>query len=161
MKKHLVAMGVAAVGSLLWASRADAQVVARETVTESGPNRALLSSGIISFGVPYVASVVVASQSDHQGDNHLYVPVAGPWMDLADRGGCGGLFQNSCNTETTYKVLLVANGILQGLGALDILASFVYPETTRVTVASDSKRVVVSPTVMGKEGYGVAAFAKF
>lgn len=157
MKKHIAFMAMAGVASVLWASRADAQ----ERVTVTGPNRALLSSGIFALGVPYVTSVIVATQSDHQGDNHLYVPVAGPWMDLGDRGGCGELGQPSCNAETTYKVLLVADGILQGIGALDIIGAFVFPETRTAAVAADRPRLVVSPTAMGRGGYGVAALATF
>lgn len=49
--------------------------------SRSQPDRRLLGSGIFSFGVPYIASVVVAGSSDHPGDHNLYVPVAGPWMN--------------------------------------------------------------------------------
>ena len=144
MKKHIALMAMVGVASALWASRASA-----EKVTVSGPNRAMLSSGLFTLGVPYVASVVVAAGSDHPGDNNLYIPVAGPWMDLADRGGCGGFGQPSCNAETGYKVLLVADGILQGLGALNIIGAFAFPET-RTTVVADHPRVFVSPTTMGR-----------
>jgi hypothetical protein len=158
MKSQLAIAATAALASVLWASQASAQT--RETVTESGPNRALLSSGVFALGVPYVASVIVATQSDHPGDNNLYIPVVGPWMDLADRGGCDNFGQPSCKTETGYKVLLVADGILQGIGALDIVGAFMFPETRSVRVAADRPHVFVSPYVAGG-GYGVAALAKF
>jgi hypothetical protein len=155
MKSHIAITATAALASVLWASQARA-----ERVTETGPNRALLSSGIFTLGVPYVASIIVATQSDHPGDNNLYIPVAGPWMDLADRGGCDNLGQPSCKTETGYKVLLVVDGIIQGIGALDIVGAFLFPETRTARVAADSPRVFVSPYV-AETGYGVAALARF
>jgi hypothetical protein len=160
MKRHIAVAAVAALATAVGSTRADAQTVVRESVSVSGPNRALLHSGLFTFGVPYVASIVVASTSDHQGDNNLYIPVAGPWMDLADRGGCGNFGQPSCNAETGYKVLLVANGILQGLGALDIVGAFVFPETHAVA-ASDRPHVAVSPAYLGRDSYGLAAVGRF
>lgn len=157
--KHPIAIAATFV-SLLWASRARAQAV-QETVTESGPNRALLSSGIFAVGVPYAASVIVATQSDHQGDKSLYLPVVGPWLDLADRGGCNGVGQPSCDKETGYKVLLVIDGVIQGIGALDLVGAFLFPETRTVTTVSERPRLFVAPAYLGRSGYGVAALARF
>jgi hypothetical protein len=159
MSQRVAVMTVTALSSILWVSRAKAQAV-HETVTESGPNRALLSSGLFAVGVPYVASVVVATESDHAGDKNLYLPVVGPWLDLADRGGCNGVGQTPCTTETGNKVLLVLDGIIQGIGALDLVGAFVFPETRTVTV-SERPRVFVAPAYLGKDGYGVAALATF
>jgi hypothetical protein len=143
--------------SVLWASSAFAE---RETVTVTGPNRALLHSGFFAFGVPYAASLVVATTSEHQGDRNLYLPVVGPWMDFADRGSCGGLGGTPCDKETAYKVLLVADGIFQGVGALDIVGAFVFPET-RTIAAGNEPRLVVAPLYTGGSGYGVSALGKF
>ena len=87
MKKHLILASAIACAFTLSATSAGAQ--SHETVTTTGPNRELLHSGILALGVPYVASVVVAATSDRTEDKHLYIPVAGPWMDLANRSGCG------------------------------------------------------------------------
>ncbi len=159
MKKHFVVAMGAALAATVWVSAAKAQ--RREVVISSGPNQAMLSSGLFAFGVPYVTSVIVAAESEHQGDKHLYVPIAGPWMDLADRGDCGHLGQTPCDTETGYKVLLVVDGVFQGIGALDIVGAFLFPETRVVRTANDRPRVVVAPTRMGPSGYGVAALARF
>jgi hypothetical protein len=155
MKKHTAVIGAVALSSLLWVSRSNA-----ETVTETGPNRALLRSGLFAVGVPYVASVIVATQSDHPGDKNLYYPVVGPWLDLANRGECDGFGQTSCNTETGYKVLLVADGIIQSIGALEILGAFLMPETRTARVA-EQPRLFVSPSTVGRAGYGVAAIGTF
>ncbi|MET0594228.1 MAG: hypothetical protein ABW133_16115 [Polyangiaceae bacterium] len=162
MKKHLI-FAAAIAGATAFASTA-ASAQSRETVTTTGPNRELLHSGIFALGVPYVASVIVAASSDRSEDKHLYIPVAGPWMDYANRGGCGGEGQPSCDAETAYKILLIGNGILQGIGALEIVGSFLFPETRTVTAQNDKtndKRVFVSPYYAGTGNYGLSAFAKF
>ena len=133
--------------------------VKEETTSGYAPNPYLLTSGLLVFGVPYIASVIVASSSDHYGDSHLYVPIAGPWMDLADRGPTNGN-----DTEATNKVLLGINGVFQALGALEMVGAFVFPETRMVTTVPATAltpEMVVSPAKMGEGGYGVAAVARF
>jgi hypothetical protein len=165
MKMHAAIMAGALLASVLWVSAADAQTYvtttrARETVVTGGPNSALLGSGLFAFGVPYVASVIVAATSDNSADHNLYIPVVGPWMDFANRGSCGGFAQPACNTETANKVLLAADGIFQGIGALEIVGAFLMPETRTVTVASEP-HVVVGPSSIGRSGYGLAAVGTF
>ncbi|MFI5302306.1 MAG: hypothetical protein ACHREM_29795, partial [Polyangiales bacterium] len=46
------------------------------------PNPYLLATGFILWGVPYASSVVVAAQSSNPADQHLYISIAGPWIDL-------------------------------------------------------------------------------
>jgi hypothetical protein len=165
MKKHVAITLGASLASILWVSAAGAQTVVttrptHETVVTGGPNSALLGSGLFAFGVPYVASIVVASTSDNAADKNLYVPVVGPWTDLANRGGCGGFGQRACDNETANKVLLVADGIFQGIGALEIVGAFLTPETHTVTVATEP-RVIVGPSSVGRSGYGLAAAGTF
>jgi len=133
----------------------------REATTESGyaPNRYLLTSGIIVFGVPYLTSVVVGASSNHSGDNHLYVPLAGPWMDMADRGPTNGN-----DNETANKVLLGVDGVFQAIGALQIIGALLMPETKEVTTVpatAFTPEMHVTPAKMGYGGYGMAAFATF
>lgn len=87
------------------------------------PNGSLLRSGLFTLGLSYAPALVVAIESDNEADDNLFIPVAGPWLDLAERD-CRG----DCDRETLNKVLLVTDGVFQGLGALQILASFVVPE---------------------------------
>ena len=94
--------------------------VAREGGSEwAGPNRHLLVSGIVVFGASYGAAAVVAGASEHRGDDNLYAPLVGPWIDLADRGHCGP----GCD-DTGNRVLLVFDGVLQAVGAISIISAF-------------------------------------
>src|SRR5258708_35038135 len=58
------------------------------TSAQAGPNADLIGVGIFTIALPDFASVGVAMGSDI--DHDLYIPVAGPWMDLAHRPDCGG-----------------------------------------------------------------------
>jgi hypothetical protein len=166
MKKHVALTASAALASILAVSASNAQTVVtrsprvRETVVSAGPNSAMLGSGLFTFGVPYIASVVVAANSDHPGDNNLYLPVVGPWLDFANRGDCGAFGQRSCDNETANKVLLVVDGVFQGIGALQIVGAFLSPETRTVTVATNP-RFKLGPSSVGRTGYGVAAVGSF
>jgi hypothetical protein len=142
-------------------------VVAHRTdevqVSQTRPNSALLSSGITAVAVPYLTSVIVAAESSHPGDQNLYIPVAGPWMDLADRHCEVGV---QCHNEGLYKGLLIADGIFQSLGALQIAGAFIFPETITVSGTARSSTptrtagVHVTPTSVGG-GYGLAAVGAF
>ncbi len=126
------------------------------------PNRALLMTGLIVGGVPYIASMTVAATSGHPGDSDLWVPVVGPWLDVGDRGGCPS--GHSCAAEVGNKALLVGDGILQSVGVLEVVGSFIFPETTHVTTIQTSKAggwVSFSPARMGAGGYGVSAVGQF
>lgn len=136
-----------------------------ETVVHGpGPNRVLLGTGLGLFGAAYIPSVVVAGTSNRSEDQRLYIPVAGPWLDLAQRPGCGGGPVASCNFETGNKVLLSVDGVAQGLGALATVVSFFVPqnETVATTTAAASSpfkpTLHVAPAEMGAAGAGVRAF---
>jgi hypothetical protein len=129
---------------------------------ETRPNRGLFMSGLIAAGVPYIASVVVAATSGHVGDRDLYIPVVGPYIDVGNRGGCPA--SGSCGTEILNKTLLVVDGVVQSVGALEILGSFLFPETVRIATASTSQGAGVSfvPARVGDRGaYGLAAIGRF
>lgn len=137
------------------------------TYEEERPNVGLITTGIVTLGLSYGASAVVASTSPREEDRHLYVPVAGPWMNLARRSCPGG--EAACANENTYKVLLVADGIFQGLGALEILGGLLMPETRTVAAKNDksppatafSPTIHVTPAHVGYAGYGISAFGTF
>ena len=128
-----------------------------ETIVEKRPNTDLIASGALTLGIPYVASVVAAAQSSRQGDPYLYVPIAGPWLDFAIRDSCPQ--GSSCGNENAYKVLLVINGVLQGIGAAEILAGFIFPVSHKTTVVTDST-LRVAPQV-SRTGYGLTATGTF
>lgn len=138
---------------------AEEAVVVGERGTVTGPNRALLRSGAWTLGLSYVPALVVAIQSSEDADKNLYVPVAGPWMDLATRD-CP-----SCDHETANKVLLVTNGIFQGIGALQIVGSLLFVETRSAAGGSLSRTAKVPPLKVAPArlagGYGIAARGTF
>jgi hypothetical protein len=103
-----------------------------DTFKERTPNVDLVASGLFTLGVPYVVSVVAATGSTREGDQALYTPLVGPWLDLANREGCPG----ACKSETVYKTLLVADGLLQAAGALEIAIGFLFPLPHSVNTAS-------------------------
>jgi hypothetical protein len=136
--------------------------------TYTGPNRALISTGLVTFGLSYVPAVIVAGTSSQPADNHLYIPVAGPWLDLADRPACGAPVSDAaampsipCDMETTNKVLLGVDGVFQGIGALTTLVGLLSPEHEEEAVTTGKPTLHVTPARMGKGGYGIAAFGNF
>ena len=139
---------------------AQATVMADRPVAYTGPDRPMLVSGLVLFGAPYVASVVVAGTSSHQGDHYLYLPVVGPWLDFAGRGSCGPGTATACSTETMNKVLLVGDGILQGIGAVSIVVALFTseraPETRTVRTDPPKPTVRVTPTTVGRGSPGIA-----
>ena len=165
----------AAAGTLFSATAANAQqtfsaspspTATQERIVEyEGPNRGLLASGLFMFGVSYSASAIIAGSSSHVGDDRRYVPVAGPWMDLAARPECFGGPANMCDNETSNRVLLVFDGVFQGLGALALLSSFFVPEEDSSTSDTDEAKqkphIHVTPTSYGAAAPGVAVFGSF
>lgn len=186
MNRHFIVGGVlfgAVSSALTWAgsSSADttvveapapaapsATVVATPTVAApaaerpyTGPNRWMIESGLATFGLSYIPSLIVAGTSDVSADHHLFVPLAGPWLDLGDRPGCGA-GHIGCDTETTYKVLLVVDGLFQSIGAITAVTGFLTPEHREVITTSEidkpTLRVVPSNVATG---YGLTAFGSF
>jgi hypothetical protein len=148
-------LGVALV-ALLIGHGAIAHAQNAETRSSSG---SLISSGLLTFGLGYGAAVAVAATSSHQGDNRLYVPLLGPWLDIGDRGSCG-VENPSCDHETTNKLLLVGDGIVQGVGALTILAGILTPPRP-VYAAKNAPRYQLAPASLGRGKPGLIAFGTF
>jgi hypothetical protein len=135
---------------------------AQETVEHEiiRPNRPLLVGGLSIVAVSYIPAVAVAATSEHAGDDHLYVPLAGPWMDLADRGGCT---PNSCEEEAVYKGMLITAGVAHAVGVGLIVSSFLVPEehTRRTAAAPKPNKPMVLPAQMGKAGAGLTVVGQF
>ncbi|HEY6459449.1 MAG TPA: hypothetical protein VIY73_04835 [Polyangiaceae bacterium] len=128
-----------------------------------GPNRYMIGSGLVVFGLSYIPAVAVAAESNMSADHHLYIPLAGPWIDMATRPACGAQ-STSCDNETTNKVLLGVDGVFQGLGALTTIFGFLMPEhdhTVTTTAAADKPTLHLTPAQVGPSAYGAAAFGTF
>jgi len=124
-------------------------------------NPSVFLTGAIVFAGTYGASVIVAGDSnEHGGHHHLYVPLAGPWLDLADRPSCDPSL-NRCDRETTTKVLLVADGIFQAAGVLAMLDGILDPGSNRNHRAYVDNKTHVVPTTFAGTGGGVNVFGHF
>jgi hypothetical protein len=153
-------------------ARADAAPVATTTTTSAAvpsetreeaymPNPYLLATGFVLWGVPYTSGLIVAAQSSNPADQHLYVPIAGPWIDLANRQSCP-VGSNACNNETTNKVLLGVDGAFQAIGTIEVLWGFLRHEHREVTTISATRYTpAISLTPARVEtGYGLTALAR-
>lgn len=143
--------------------RGSAEAPAEGPGPDSGTSSKLLLSGFVTFGLSYIPSVMSANTSGVAVDRQLYVPVAGPWIDLATRPNCGP-GSMSCNAETVNQALLIADGFFQGLAVIQVLAGLAalgHDAMTAEAAANDKPAVRVSPAQVGREAYGLAAMGQF
>jgi hypothetical protein len=108
---------------------------------------------------------MVAESSSARADQQLYIPVAGPWLDLVHRPDCSG---PACSSEFANRALIATDGILQGLGVFMTLAGLLSlndqgPDSVQTAKRHDTtaRAVHVSPAQFGASTYGVAAFGRF
>jgi hypothetical protein len=125
----------------------------------------LLGTGLFLLAVSYLPAVSVAASSTVAADQHLYAPIAGPWIDLAQRPACTPPM--NCDSEQTNRALLETTGILQGVGAFLTIVGLLTPDDTDTSSPSPkhsdeakATTVHVAPASFGT-GYGLAAFGKF
>jgi hypothetical protein len=120
-------------------------------------NKPLLITGTALLVAGYVPALVVSQTSERPIDqNKLIIPVAGPWMNLADRD-CD---DRECQNEDRNKAFLIADGVIQGVGALSMLVSLVLPGKTTQNwyLIGDTQ---VGPMYVGNSTYGMGAAGKF
>ncbi len=166
MLKSKITAAVLTVGlAALWSSQAAAQDPMATPPTVTGeraeretrrPNVPMLASGAAILAASYTPALLVAMNSERRGDDRLYIPVAGPWLNLAERGGCA---PNSCETEALYKAGIVAMGVAHLVGTGLVIGSFIAPETR--TVTRQTAKAVVAPTTMGRGGAGLSVVGRF
>jgi hypothetical protein len=126
------------------------------------PNNAILGTGIFTFLGSYVPSVLVGVVNDNSYDRRLYLPIVGPWVDLAERPGCGGPGQTTCPTETAFKTMLIVAGAVQGLGGVLTTLGLALPErqVTLPPAKAQAPTLHVLPAAVGR-GYGMEANGTF
>jgi hypothetical protein len=124
------------------------------TSEESSPDYAAIGGGALVFAGAYVSSVIVGSASAHPGDGHLFLPVVGPWVDLADRHCTPGI---SCGTgDDGNKALLIVDGVAQDVGLLAVAAGLVFPEHRIVTTIAELRfEPTIGPGLCGVRASGV------
>ena len=177
MKLPIVILGPvgAALAAFAWTDVAFAEetspMVAAPYATESAsPHEGrsdqsangLIGAGVFILASSYLTATVVAESSDLKADQQMFVPVAGPWLDLARRPICNA---NTCGTEFANRALIATDGLLQGLGAFMTLVGLLTldddTQETRAAKLQREKTVHVSPSQFGSAGYGVAAYGRF
>jgi hypothetical protein len=100
-----------------------------------------LVGGLVLLALSYGPSVYVGAQATPGYDRALSVPVAGPWLDLAQRPACVPPVTpykspiDPCLWETAARVALVTSGSVQGLGA--ILTLWGLPSHSRLVEGGD------------------------
>lgn len=122
------------------------------------PNRPLLVGSSMLGLAAYVPSAVAGGISDRDEDRYLFIPVAGPWIDLANRD-CNA---RPCSDEDLNKALIIGSGVVQGISALGVLTSFFVPETHRtLSTGQVKKQFMVAPGQLGRSAYGMTAVGTF
>jgi hypothetical protein len=131
--RHAFALAAAFAFGVATTATASAQTRV-DTIEYTGPDRGLLRSGAWTLGLGYVPALVVALESPLPADRYLYVPVAGPWIDFARRD-C-----DECRHEGLNQFLIAADGVVQGVGALEILGSFLFLERSVSTRPASARK---------------------
>jgi hypothetical protein len=129
---------------------------------ETRPNGSVIAAGLVIFGIPYAASLASYGASKHPGDDSLWVPVAGPWLDLADRGGLPTA-RPQREEELSNRALLVTDGLFQALGAVAVVGAFIFPELRTKQLGDETAKphLRMTPMKLGKLSYGVGAVGTF
>ncbi len=124
------------------------------TTWKAKPNRALLITGATMFASSYATTGVVGLVSPLDADEHLFIPVVGPWMNLVDRpcglGACGG-------KDDIANALILGGGITQAAGLGLAILSLVVPERRESPVTAG---VRITPLSFGRGG-GLGAVGRF
>jgi hypothetical protein len=118
---------------------------------ETEPRKGLIIGGAVTWAVGYTYSLIGASASDGDSARHwLYVPVAGPFLFLANRQRCPGNQPDGCVDDFLTPVVFAMFGVVQTVGAALAAGGFLFPRERAVSW-------VVTPSVVGQSGLGVAA----
>jgi hypothetical protein len=119
--------------------------------TETEPRKGLIIGGAVTWAVGYTFSLMGSSASDGDLARHwLYVPVAGPFLFLANRQRCPGNQPDACVDDFLTPVVFAMFGVVQTVGAALAAGGFLFPRERAVSW-------VVAPSVVGQSGVGVAA----
>lgn len=115
------------------------------------PNTPLLVTGAALFAATYVTTAAVTASGGRPNgvDDHLYIPIAGPWINLA-----------RTEHESRDDVLIVGSGILQGIGAGLAISSFFIPQKVEAARIDTRAKVRITPTTYAGGG-GLGAVGTF
>ncbi len=118
------------------------------------PNRPLLYTGSSMLLGSYAATAAVTATRgirDANGDQSLYIPVAGPWIHLA-----------STTHSLRDTVLIAGSGVAQGTGLfLGALSLFVPEHVAAATIQAGGVKMNITATSYGRGSAGIGAFGQF
>jgi hypothetical protein len=126
----------------------------------------MLLAGLVVFSLSYVPAVYVGFGSPRDVDRPLMLPLAGPWIDLANRPGCAARPlpnqppMDPCIGETASRTALVVSGVLQDLGLLFTIGglpahSRIVPDREQSAVPAKRRpEVAIVPTLTGAIAVG-------
>lgn len=118
------------------------------------PNRPIMITGGALLLGTYVTTAALVGANGPVADHDLYIPVVGPWINLADRSTDRG-------NNTRDTVLIAGSGVLQGVGAAMLITSFFVPESTpSARISAGNVKMQVTPTA-SYGGAGVGAIGTF
>ncbi len=126
----------------------------------SSKSTGLAVTGGVVFGLSYAIAGVGASVSPLSVDRKLWIPLVGPWMNLATRPQCvtppelqsspGVSSLDPCKADYAAKVGIAADGVLQGAGvllfALGMMGSSKWAPAGQVAVVPDANGLRVLGT---------------
>jgi hypothetical protein len=138
------------------ASAQQTVVVDDDDAGARGPNAFLFNAGLITTGLSYTPALVVAVNSDRSEDKYLYAPFVGPWLDLGARE----------DDSKVNRTLLVVDGVFQTIGALQLIASFMFMDggsdgSTAEDSSSTFSETAFAPARFSEDGYGLVAAGRF
>jgi len=135
--KYALATTSAVIALVAVAADAHAEdTVVRREVTVS-TSAAFVASGTIALSLGYGVATVLAVSSTYDKDRLLFIPIAGPWIDL-------GLRPPSTTDENWARVGLVVDGVAQLAGLVLVVTGFVMKSRMPRNVAA-----LVTPTTTG------------
>ncbi len=118
------------------------------------PNRPILITGGALLLGTYVTTAALVGANGPVADHDLYIPVVGPWINLADRSTDRG-------NNTRDTVLIAGSGVLQGVGAAMLITSFFVPESMpSARISAGNVKMQVTPTA-SYNAAGVGAIGTF
>lgn len=116
------------------------------------PNRALLVTGASIFVTTYALTASFAAAGQRAADRDMFVPLAGPFMNLANRNCARG-----CTTDTRDTVLIATSGGVQLISVGLMVASVLFPEKVTVGhVAVGPVKMQIAPSAAAGGGGAIA-----
>lgn len=112
--------------------------------------RGLIVAGTIVFGVTYLYTANLASESPNFGgtdESLLWIPVVGPLLQMTQTG------------STLGNGALILDALAQASGVAMFIAGLIYPRT--ILVRNDLASMTVVPMKIGMEGSGLGLVGRF